>query len=236
MRGSGRRNGSWALAHLSLPIQDLEDMSTLQCPLIPPMTEYFFDGTSDLAIFPPPVSIEPTEVDFGACPGPKNPNPVPLYLMNHTKGKITVVWTHRSDCPFWVTPDTCDVPPLKSMAMRLHFHPPYPNCLYAVELEAFAVYKVCPSRRDQGWGCLSVLKLEWQGGVEGVGWGCSGIHPLRAKLLRGHRMVFTGLSSPKLKGCLAKGLPGPSDYASFICGLPLRRTQLGSSPLGKFST
>ncbi|KAM8900796.1 cilia- and flagella-associated protein 65 isoform 3-T7 [Lycaon pictus] len=130
---------------LMISTEDLEDMSALQCPLIPPMTEYFFDGTSDLAIFPPPVSIEPTEVDFGACPGPKNPNPVPLYLMNHTKGKITVIWTHRSDCPFWVTPDTCDVPPLKSMAMRLHFHPPYPNCLYVVELEAFAVYKVLRS-------------------------------------------------------------------------------------------
>ncbi|XP_004402829.1 PREDICTED: coiled-coil domain-containing protein 108 [Odobenus rosmarus divergens] len=130
---------------LRIPTEELADASALKYPLIPPMTEYFFDGTSDIAIFPPPVSIEPTDVDFGACPGPKNPYPVPLCLMNHTKGTITVVWTQRSDCPFWVTPDTCDVPPLKSMAMRLHFHPPYPNCLYAVELEAFAVYKVLRS-------------------------------------------------------------------------------------------
>ncbi|XP_044890430.1 cilia- and flagella-associated protein 65 isoform X2 [Felis catus] len=127
---------------LLIPTEAPENVSAPQYPLISPMNEYFFDGTSDIAIFPPPVSIEPTDVDFGACPGPGDPNPVPLCLMNHTKGKITVVWTRRSDCPFWVTPDTCDVPPLKSMAMRLHFHPPYPNCLYAVELEAFAVYKV----------------------------------------------------------------------------------------------
>ncbi|XP_046498897.1 cilia- and flagella-associated protein 65 isoform X4 [Equus quagga] len=134
------RNGA-----LMIPTEDLEDMPALQYPFIPPMTEYFFDGTNDMAIFPPPVSIEPIEVDFGACPGPKDPSPVPLCLVNHTKGKITVVWTHRSDCPFWVTPNTCDVPPLKSTAMRLHFQPPYPNTLYAVELEAFAVYKVLQS-------------------------------------------------------------------------------------------
>nr|XP_019597442.1 PREDICTED: cilia- and flagella-associated protein 65 [Rhinolophus sinicus] len=130
---------------LMIPMEDLEDMPALQYPPIPPMTEYFLDGTSDLAIFPPPVSIEPVEVDFGACPGPEDPNPVPVCLMNHTKGKVTVVWTRRSNCPFWVTPETCDVPPLKSMAMRLHFQPPHPNCLYIVELEAFAVYKVLQS-------------------------------------------------------------------------------------------
>ncbi|KAM5267433.1 cilia- and flagella-associated protein 65 isoform 1-T1 [Hipposideros larvatus] len=127
---------------LTIPMEDLEDTPALQSPLIAPMTEYFFDGTSDLAIFPPSVSIEPVEVDFGACPGPEDPNPVPVCLTNHTKGKITVVWTRRSDCPFWVTPETCDVPPLKSMAMRLHFRPPHPNCLYMVELEGFALYKV----------------------------------------------------------------------------------------------
>ncbi|XP_008257396.3 cilia- and flagella-associated protein 65 isoform X1 [Oryctolagus cuniculus] len=130
---------------LMLPVEDLEDSPAPQYPSVPPMTEFFLDGTGNMAVFPPPVTIEPVEVDFGACPGPEAPNPVPLYLMNHTKGKITVVWTHRPDCPFWVTPDTCDVPPLKSMAMRLHFQPPYSNCLYAVELEAFAVYKVLRS-------------------------------------------------------------------------------------------
>eukprot|EP00069_Balaena_mysticetus_P020997 bmy_13368T0 len=130
---------------LMIPTEDLEDKPAPQYPLIPPMTEYFFDGTNDMAIFPPPVSIEPVEVDFGACPRPKDPNPVPLCLMNYTKGKITVAWTRRADCPFWVTPNPCDVPPLKSTAMRLHFQPPHPNCLYAVELEAFAVYKVLRS-------------------------------------------------------------------------------------------
>uniref|UniRef100_A0A667HSZ3 Cilia and flagella associated protein 65 n=1 Tax=Lynx canadensis TaxID=61383 RepID=A0A667HSZ3_LYNCA len=183
---------------LLIPTEAPENVSAPQYPLISPMNEYFFDGTSDIAIFPPPVSIEPTDVDFGACPGPGDPNPVPLCLMNHTKGKITVVWTRRPDCPFWVTPDTCDVPPLKSMAMRLHFHPPYPNCLYAVELEAFTVYKVCAGRRHGGGeGCLSSRNLNSRVGLEG---GCCGIHPLCAKLLLGWIVVLTGLPSPRLMG------------------------------------
>lgn len=149
----GQRQEEWQLGprQPALPTQDLEDIPAPQYPLIPPMTEYFFDGTNDMAIFPPPVSIEPVEVDFGACPRPKDPNSVPLCLMNYTKGKITVAWTRRADCPFWVTPNPCDVPPLKSTAMRLHFQPPHPNCLYAVELEAFAVYKVCGQMRGGRW-------------------------------------------------------------------------------------
>ncbi|XP_049985575.1 cilia- and flagella-associated protein 65 isoform X1 [Alexandromys fortis] len=138
-------NGALMLPTASLPVQDLEDLPAPKYPQIPPMMEYFFDGTRDLAIFPPAVSLEPFDVDFGACPGPKTPNPIPLCLRNHTKGKITVVWTRRSDCPFWVTPETSDVPPLKSIALRLHFQPASPNCLYAVELEAFALYKVLQS-------------------------------------------------------------------------------------------
>jgi hypothetical protein len=158
---SSKKTGMWAL---SLPVQDLDNTSPPQYPFISPMTEYFFDGTNDVTIFPPAVSIEPVEVDFGACPGPKPSNPVPLCLMNHTKGKITVVWKRRSDCPFWVTPDTCDVPPLKSMAMRLHFQPSCPNSLYAVELEAFAVYKVCACRPVEVG--RHVLCWTLKGGVE----------------------------------------------------------------------
>ncbi|XP_040609232.1 cilia- and flagella-associated protein 65 isoform X3 [Mesocricetus auratus] len=136
------RDGNGALM---LPAEGLEDSPATKYPHIPPMMEYFFDGTRDLAVFPPAVSLEPIDVDFGACPGPQTPNPVPLCLRNHTKGKITVVWTRRPDCPFWVTPNTSVVPPLKSTALRLHFQPSSPNSLYAVELEAFAVFKVLQS-------------------------------------------------------------------------------------------
>uniref|UniRef100_A0A8C7CAS4 Cilia and flagella associated protein 65 n=1 Tax=Neovison vison TaxID=452646 RepID=A0A8C7CAS4_NEOVI len=182
---------------LRIPTEDLADASSPKYPLISPMTEYFFDGTNDIAIFPPPVSIEPTEVDFGACPGPENPNPVPLCLMNHTKGKITVVWTHRSDCPFWVTPDTCSVPPLKSMAMRLHFHPPDPNCLYAAELEAFAVYKVLQSYNNIEEDCT--VCPSWCLTVH-----CRG-HSYRAALE--HPVPQYSLHAPKLFPAVSAGEP-----------------------------
>lgn len=187
-------------------MQDLEDMPAPQYPYIPPMTEFFFDGTSDMTIFPPPVSIEPVEVDFGACPGPEAPNPIPLCLMNHTKGKIMVVWTRRSDCPFWVTPETCDVPPLKSMAMRLHFQPPHPNCLYAVELEAFAIYKVCAHNEREECG-VSAGSLNGWVGWQGVTEGSFGLHPLRARLSVGWTAAPMSLSPPKLLAQL-----GPSDF------------------------
>lgn len=195
----GQQQEEWQLSpiHLSFPMQDLEDMPAPQYPYIPPMTEFFFDGTSDITIFPPPVSIEPVEVDFGACPGPEAPNPVPLCLMNHTKGKIMVVWTRRSDCPFWVTPESCDVPPLKSMAMRLHFQPPHPNCLYAVELEAFAIYKVCARNEREECGVSARSLSGWVGWQE-VTEGSFRLHPLRARLSLGWTVTPMGLSPPKL--------------------------------------
>nr|BAC85566.1 unnamed protein product [Homo sapiens] len=182
---------------LMIPIQDLEDMPAPQYPYIPPMTEFFFDGTSDITIFPPPISVEPVEVDFGACPGPEAPNPVPLCLMNHTKGKIMVVWTRRSDCPFWVTPESCDVPPLKSMAMRLHFQPPHPNCLYTVELEAFAIYKVCARNEREECG-VSARSLSGLVGWQEVTEGSFRLHPLRARLSLGWTVTPMSLSPPKL--------------------------------------
>ncbi|XP_022355528.1 cilia- and flagella-associated protein 65 [Enhydra lutris kenyoni] len=182
---------------LRIPTEDLADASSPKHPLVSPMTEYFFDGTNDMAIFPPPVSIEPMEVDFGACPGPENPNPVPLCLMNHTKGKITVVWTHRSDCPFWVTPDTCSVPPLKSMAMRLHFHPPHPNCLYAAELEAFAIYKVLQSYNNIEEDCT--VCPSWCLTVRARG------HSYRAALE--HPVPQYSLHAPKLFPAVSAGEP-----------------------------
>ncbi|XP_008823962.1 cilia- and flagella-associated protein 65 isoform X2 [Nannospalax galili] len=182
---------------LMLPTEDLEDMPAPQYPYIPPMMEYFFDGTSDLAIFPPAVSLEPLVVDFGACPGPEPPNPVPLCLRNHTKGKITVVWTRRSDCPFWVTPDTSDVPPLKSTAMRLHFQPCSPNCLYAVELEAFAVYKVLQNYSNIEEDCT--VSPSWCLKVRAQG------HSYHAALE--HHIPQYSLDAPKLFPAVPSGEP-----------------------------
>ncbi|XP_031446362.1 cilia- and flagella-associated protein 65 isoform X1 [Phasianus colchicus] len=107
------------------------------------MSEYFCDGiNSDLALFPPHVSVSPREHDFGCCVPLHKAEPLPLCVTNHTKGKITVVWTPSHGSAFQVTPESCDIPPLKSSAFRVLFQPTQLNSLYAAELEGFAFYKV----------------------------------------------------------------------------------------------
>lgn len=127
----------------------------LSIPQIPPdkppedyveassMAEYFCDGTSsDLALFPPHVSVNPREHDFGCCVPLHQVEPLPLCVTNHTKGKITVAWTPSHGSAFQVAPEICDIPPLKSSAFRVLFQPTQLNSLYAAELEGFAFYKV----------------------------------------------------------------------------------------------
>ncbi|NXY86806.1 CFA65 protein, partial [Alcedo cyanopectus] len=107
------------------------------------MTEYFYDGvSSNLALFPPHVSVSPREHDFGCCVALHKVEPLPLCVTNHTKGKITVAWTPSHGSAFQVSPNTCDIPPLKSSAFRVLFQPTQLNSLYAAELEGFAFYKV----------------------------------------------------------------------------------------------
>ncbi|XP_071896784.1 cilia- and flagella-associated protein 65 isoform X2 [Anas platyrhynchos] len=107
------------------------------------MAEYFCDGTSsDLALFPPHVSVSPREHDFGCCVPLHQVEPLPLCVTNHTKGKITVAWTPSHGSAFQVAPEICDIPPLKSSAFRVLFQPTQLNSLYAAELEGFAFYKV----------------------------------------------------------------------------------------------
>lgn len=107
------------------------------------MNEYFYDGVnSDLALFLPHVSVTPKEYDFGCCVPLHKVEPLPLCVTNHTKGKITVALTTIHDSAFQVSPEICDIPPLKSSAFRVLFQPTQLNSLYAAELEGFAFYKV----------------------------------------------------------------------------------------------
>ncbi|XP_055575401.1 cilia- and flagella-associated protein 65 [Falco cherrug] len=107
------------------------------------MTEYFYDGvSSDQALFPPHVSVSPREYDFGCCVPLHKAEPLPLRVTNHTKGNITVAWTPSHGSAFQVSPEICDIPPLKSSVFWVLFQPTQLNSLYAAELEGFAFYKV----------------------------------------------------------------------------------------------
>ncbi|XP_054827614.1 cilia- and flagella-associated protein 65 [Eublepharis macularius] len=128
---------------LTLPPEMLEDKPPEEYPSLDPMVEYFHDGvSSDLTVFPPHVNLSTKEFDFGCCAKLQNIQPLPLCLTNCTKGKITIKWTNKPESPFQVAPESCDIPPLKSMAFCVTFQPPQLNSLYAAELEGFAFYKV----------------------------------------------------------------------------------------------
>ncbi|XP_044294405.1 cilia- and flagella-associated protein 65 [Varanus komodoensis] len=128
---------------LTLPPEILGDKPPEGYPVIEPMVEYFHDGvSSDFTVFPPHVSLSIKEFDFGCCANLQAVEPLPLCVTNHTKGKITVTWTKKPDSPFQVIPESCDIPPLKSMAVCITFQPLHLNSLYAAELEGFAFYKV----------------------------------------------------------------------------------------------
>ncbi|KAM6460479.1 cilia- and flagella-associated protein 65 isoform 1-T2 [Liasis olivaceus] len=128
---------------LTLPPEILQDKTPEEYPVIEPMVEYFHDGIcSDLTIYPPHVSLSIKEFDFGCCASLREIEPLPFCVTNHTKGKVTVIWTRKPDSPFQVIPESCDIPSLKNMAFRITFQPPQVNSLYAAELEGFAFYKV----------------------------------------------------------------------------------------------
>ncbi|XP_041057147.1 cilia- and flagella-associated protein 65 [Carcharodon carcharias] len=117
-------------------------------PNIPSIVEYFDDGIqSDVTMFPPHVSVNERALDFGKCLELDQIAPLPLCMMNHTKGKVTVVWTSTPGSIFTVIPQTIDIPPLKNMAFRVHFAPDKLSMLYAAELECFAYYKVMRDHR-----------------------------------------------------------------------------------------
>ncbi|XP_072436052.1 cilia- and flagella-associated protein 65 [Chiloscyllium punctatum] len=117
-------------------------------PNVPSILEYFDDGMqNDVTMFPPHVSVNERKLDFGKCLELNQINPLPLSMTNHTKGKVTVLWTSPPGSIFTVVPQTIDIPPLKSMAFRIYFTPDKLNMLYAAELECFAYYKVIRNYR-----------------------------------------------------------------------------------------
>ncbi|XP_032841235.2 cilia- and flagella-associated protein 65 isoform X2 [Tyto alba] len=128
---------------LMLPLEVSQDKTLKEYFEANSMTEYFYDGvSSELALFPPHVSVSPREYDFGCCVPLHKAEPLPLCVTNHTKGNITVTWIPSHGSAFRVRPEICDIPPLKSSAFRVLFQPTQLNSLYAAELEGFAFYKV----------------------------------------------------------------------------------------------
>uniref|UniRef100_A0A3B1KIF3 CFAP65 fourth Ig-like domain-containing protein n=1 Tax=Astyanax mexicanus TaxID=7994 RepID=A0A3B1KIF3_ASTMX len=99
----------------------------------------------DTAFFPlPHVTVQPSELTFYAGPASQS-----VSITNHTKGKLTLLWTPASDSPFSIGPLSCDLSPLKSTDFRVTYTPRQHNIFHAAQLECFAVYKVNRASREQ---------------------------------------------------------------------------------------
>uniref|UniRef100_A0A3B3WHW7 CFAP65 fourth Ig-like domain-containing protein n=1 Tax=Poecilia mexicana TaxID=48701 RepID=A0A3B3WHW7_9TELE len=61
---------------------------------------------------------------------------------NHTKEKLSLMWTVIQDSPFCVTPSSFELAPLKSTTALVTYEPRQINTLHGGELECFAYCKV----------------------------------------------------------------------------------------------
>ncbi|KAM5125300.1 cilia- and flagella-associated protein 65, partial [Mantella aurantiaca] len=121
-------------------------------PLLDAASEFFndeFSGEDSASLSH--IAASARDFDFGRCVRRTEdtaPEPLPLSLTNHTKGKVTVIWTSKAHSSFRVTPEVTDIPPLKSAAFRVTFSPTQINTLYEAELEGFIFYKVLRDYRN----------------------------------------------------------------------------------------
>ncbi|XP_073503479.1 cilia- and flagella-associated protein 65 isoform X2 [Phyllobates terribilis] len=121
---------------------DADHPSPETCDLTDASTQYFHDEFDHEASKPTShITASTGHFDFGRCVCSAQ-EPLPLSLTNHTKGKVTIVWTCKPGSPFRITPELTEIPPLKSTAFRAIFHPTQANTLYSAELEGFVFYKV----------------------------------------------------------------------------------------------
>ncbi|XP_075685231.1 cilia- and flagella-associated protein 65 isoform X2 [Rhinoderma darwinii] len=124
--------------------QDEDNPSPEKCVLNDAASEFFDDEASESTSH---VTTSARDFNFGRCER-SSQEPLPLSLTNHTKGKVTLVWTCKPNSPFRITPECTEIPPLKSTAFRVIFHPSQTNTLYAAELEGFVFYKVLRDYRN----------------------------------------------------------------------------------------
>ncbi|TMS06489.1 Cilia- and flagella-associated protein 65 [Larimichthys crocea] len=193
---------------LSVMQQD-QDKQRLLCPLEEqshqrpenaapsPMEEYYqsclrrMDPLSS-TLSSPHVSVVPSELLFNhkmSSLSTSSTSSQSVSITNHTRGKLSLVWTAAQDSPFSISPSLCDLAPLKSTSFRVTYDPAQLNTLHAAQLECFAYYKnqhteeplLCPP-----W-CVTVRVVghSFQPGKE---------HFIPCCSLKPQRVVFPALS------------------------------------------
>ncbi|XP_040912258.1 cilia- and flagella-associated protein 65 [Toxotes jaculatrix] len=131
-----------------------------------PMEEFFqsclgcMDPLSSCSSSCPHVSAVPSELLFNhkmsTSASASSTSSQFVSITNHTRGKLSLVWTVAQDSPFTVSPSSCDLAPLKSTSFRVTYDPKQLNTLHGVQLECFAYYKM-----DDHYVAERLLCLPW---------------------------------------------------------------------------
>ncbi|XP_043988384.1 cilia- and flagella-associated protein 65 isoform X1 [Gambusia affinis] len=112
---------------------------------------------------------------------------------NHTKEKLSLMWTVIQDSPFCVTPSSFELAPLKSTTALVTYEPKEINTLHGGELECFAYCKMPQENpsSEQHRPCLPccvtvrVISHSFQPGIDHFPPSC---------ILKPHQVVFPPLS------------------------------------------
>ncbi|KAL9957579.1 hypothetical protein ACROYT_G034498 [Oculina patagonica] len=111
-----------------------------------PMEEFFCHASvGETTAVVPHVSLDIHHADFGQLLDPKAVEQKTVNITNHTKGKITCMWMKDTKGIFSVSPEECDILPLKTASFRVTFRPNAANQFFSADLECYTFYK---SMRD----------------------------------------------------------------------------------------
>ena len=84
-------------------------------------------------------------VDFGACKIDPHDELIneqhSITISNKTRGKLVFCWHTFEDQPFVISPNSCEIPPMKNYSFIIKFTPNCVDQFYNTRLEGYAMYK-----------------------------------------------------------------------------------------------
>uniref|UniRef100_A0A3Q0SAU0 Si:ch1073-349o24.2 n=1 Tax=Amphilophus citrinellus TaxID=61819 RepID=A0A3Q0SAU0_AMPCI len=104
-----------------------------------------FDQKGVLSLSLLHVSVAPSELLFNHKNGSSSSASAfsqSVSITNHTRRKLSLVWTVAQDSPFSISPSSCDLASQKCTLFRVTYAPKQPNTLHGAQLECFAYSKV----------------------------------------------------------------------------------------------
>eukprot|EP00064_Thunnus_orientalis_P002417 superscaffoldBa00000175_g2424 len=150
---------------------------------------------SSLSSLSPRVSVVPYELLFNhkipSSLSTSSTSSQAVSITNHTRRKVSLVWTVAQESPFSISPSSCDLAPLKSTSFRVTYDPKQLNTLHGGQLECFAYYKQDNHHVEERllhppWCVIvRVIGHSFQPGKE---------HFIPRYSLKPHQVVFPGLN------------------------------------------